>query len=207
LIPVARVEDDDRGEGLLEPFKTAKGSTKEMGNNAVVSVSRIERMILLIRGQKLLLDSDLAELYEVETKELNKAVNRNLDRFPADFMFRLSPDEFDELRFQSGTSKARGGRRYLPYAFTEQGVAMLSSVLRSDRAVRVNVEIMRTFVRLREMLVSHAELAGKLDSLERKYDGQFAVVFQALRGLMVEKGRSKRPPIGFLTEAKPAKRR
>ena len=177
-----------------------------MGSNAVVSVSRIERKILLVRGQKVLLDSDLAELYGVETKELNKAVNRNLDRFPADFLFRLTQDEFEELRFQSGTSKSRGGRRYLPYAFTEQGVAMLSSVLRSDRAVRVNVEIMRAFVRLREMLVSHADLAAKLDALEQKYDGQFAVVFQALRGLMADKGRRK-PPIGFLTEAKLTKRR
>lgn len=177
-----------------------------MGGNAVVSVARIERKILLVRGQKVMLDADLAELYGVTTKALNQAVRRNRDRFPDDFMFRLSPEEESGLRSQNVTSNLRGGRRYLPYAFTEQGVAMLSSVLRSDRAVQVNVEIMRTFVRLREMLVSHDDLAAELDALERRYDGQFAVVFQALRGLMAEKGRRK-PPIGFLTEAKPAKRR
>jgi hypothetical protein len=209
LIPLARLEDGERVHwvaALLERFKPEKGSTRAMGSNAVVSVSRIERKILMVRGQKVMLDADLAELYGVTTKALNQAVRRNLVRFPDDFMFQLSTEETEALRSQIVTSNSRGGRRYLPYAFTEQGVAMLSSVLRSDRAVRVNVEIMRTFVRLREMLVSHADLAAKLDALEQKYDGQFAVVFQALRGLMVEKGR-RRPPIGFLTEAKAPKRR
>jgi hypothetical protein len=211
LIPIARIEGDDEGARwafaeLLERFKPAKGSAKEMGSNAVVSVSRIERKILVVRGQKVMLDADLAELYGVTTGALNQAVKRNLDRFPEDFMFQLSAEERESLVSQSVIPNARGGNRFRPYAFTEQGVAMLSSVLRSERAVRVNVEIMRTFVRLRELLVSHADLAAKLDALEQKYDGQFAVVFQALRGLMVEKGR-RQSPIGYLTEAKPSKRR
>ena len=128
---------------------------------SVIPVERIERCILLIRGHKVMLDSDLAELYEVETKVLNQAVRRNRDRFPDDFMFRLSSEEFDILRSQSVTSSSWGGRRYPPYAFTEQGVAMLSSVLRSKRAVHVNIEIMRAFVRLRELLASHAQLGRR----------------------------------------------
>jgi hypothetical protein len=160
----------------------------------------IEQRILLIRGQKVMLDSDLAELYEVETKALNKAVKRNPCRFPNDFMFRLSSEEAASLRFQSGTSNltpGRGGRRYLPYAFTEQGVAMLAGVLNSDRAVLVHVEIMRTFVRLRQMLSANAELATKLEELEKKYDAQFRVVFDAIRGLMVPPSPKSRP-IGFV---------
>ena len=150
---------------------------------ALIPATRIERSILLIREQKVMLDFDLAELYEVETKVLNQAVKRNLARFPDDFMFQLSKDEYDNLKSQFVTS-SWGGRRTRPYAFTEQGVAMLSSVLRSERAVAVNIEIMRTFVRLREILASHAELARKLAALEQKYDKQFAVVFDAIRQLM-----------------------
>ena len=129
----------------------------------------IDRSIRLIRGQKVLLDEDLARLYGVAVKQLNQQVRRNIDRFPEDFMFRLD---------------AGAHRKYAPLAFTEQGVAMLSSVLRSPRAVQVNVEIMRAFVRLRRMLESNAELSRKLDALERKYDGQFRVVFEAIRALM-----------------------
>ncbi|MCX5868689.1 MAG: ORF6N domain-containing protein [Proteobacteria bacterium] len=143
--------------------------------------------ILLIRGQKVMLDSDLAFLYGVETKVLIQAVKRNIGRFPPDFLFQLSKGESESLRSQFVTSKppaGRGGRRYLPYAFTEQGVAMLSSVLKSPRAIMVNVEIMRAFVRLRRILASNRELARKLDALERKYDRQFAVVFEAIRQLM-----------------------
>jgi hypothetical protein len=134
----------------------------------LVPAERIERAILLIRDQKVMLDKDLAALYHVETKSLTRAVRRNQARFPADFMFQLTAEEFANLRFQFGTS-SWGGRRYLPYAFTEQGVAMLSSVLHSERAVRVNVEIMRAFVRLRQLLASHADLARKLEALEKKY--------------------------------------
>lgn len=132
-----------------------------------VPVELIERRIYLIRGRKVMLDTDLAELYQVLTKNLNKAVKRNLDRFPEDFMFQLTKDEAESLRFQFGTSNlGRGGRRYLPYAFTEQGVAMLSSVLNSARAVMVNIAIMRAFVKMRELLATHRDLADKIEQLE-----------------------------------------
>jgi hypothetical protein len=169
-------------------------------NVALVPPGRIERSILLIRGHKVMLDSDLAELYGVTTKRLNEQVRRNLSRFPEDFMFQLTELETQLLRSQIATSKeGRGGRRYLPYAFTEQGVAMLSSVLNSERAVQVNIEIMRAFVRLRRILASHADLARKLDALEKKYDAQFRVVFDAIRELM-KPPESKKRPIGFLVE-------
>ncbi len=129
----------------------------------------IERRILLIRGHKVLLDSDLAELYQVPTKNFNKAVKRNISRFPNDFMFKLTPNENKSLRFQIGTSKkGRGGRRYVPYVFTELGVAMLSSVLNSDRAIQMNIYIMRAFVELRELLATHKELAEKIEQLEKE---------------------------------------
>jgi phage regulator Rha-like protein len=149
-------------------------------------VERIERAILLIRGHKVMLDEDLAALYEVETRALVQAVQRNVERFPGDFMFQLTHEEYRSLRSQSVILKTGRGqhRKYAPYAFTEQGVAMLSSVLRSDRAVQVNIEIIRAFVRLRQMLASHAELARKLDALEKKYDTQFKAVFDAIRQLM-----------------------
>ncbi|HET6880273.1 MAG TPA: ORF6N domain-containing protein [Pirellulales bacterium] len=173
-----------------------------MGKQLSIPAERIERSILLIRGQKVMLDSDLAELYGVETKNLNKAVKRNLDRFPTDFMFQLAAEEAEALRFQFGTSKAaRGGRRYLPNAFTEQGVAMLSSVLRSKRAVEVNIAIMRAFVRLREILATHKDLAAKLAELERKlgeHDEKFQIVFEAIRQLMAPPPAPKKRRIGFL---------
>jgi len=149
-----------------------------------VLAERIERRIFLLRGQRVMLSPDLAQLYDVEARALVQAVKRNLDRFPADFMFQLNDQEFRSLKSQIVTSSWGGLRRAAPYAFTEQGVAMLSSVLRSKRAIRVNVEIMRAFVRLRQMLASHADLARKLDTLERKYDTQFKVVFDAIRELM-----------------------
>jgi len=163
---------------------------------ALVPHERIEQSILLIHSHKVMLDADLAALYGVETKQLIQAVKRNIFRFPSDFMFQLNKEEFENLRSHFGTSSYWGGRRYPPYAFTEQGVAMLSSVLRSKRAVQVNIEIMRTFVRLRRILASHAELARKLDALEKKYDTQFKVVFDAIRQLMTPPG-PKRRPIGF----------
>ena len=139
-----------------------------------------------------MLDSDLAELYGVPTQRMNEQVRRNIERFPSDFMFQLSTEETQSLRSQFATSK-RGGRRYLPYVFTEQGVAMLSSVLNSDRAVQVNIAIMRVFVKLREMIASNKDLAKRLDELEKKYDAQFKVVFDALRQLMTtpEPGKKK----------------
>ena len=178
--------------------------------NMTASVSQIESRMFLICGQKVMLDEDLAALYEVETKALNRAVKRNLERFPADFMFQLSAEEFATLRFQYGTSNlksqivtsnetpsGRGGRRYAPYAFTEHGVAMLSSVLNSERAIQVNIEIMRTFVRLRQMLVGNAELARKLNALEKKYDVRFKAVFEAIHELMTPPEPKKKRPIGF----------
>jgi hypothetical protein len=168
-----------------------------MADKLLVPAERIEHAILVLRGQKVMLDSELAALYEVPVKALNQAVKRNLDRFPEDFMFRLNQEEATSLRSQSVTSKAgRGGRRTEPYAFTEQGVAMLSSVLHSPRAVHVNIEIMRAFVRLRQMLQQNTELARKLAALERKYDGQFKMVFEAIRDLMTPAPKEK-PRIGF----------
>lgn len=156
----------------------------------------IEHSIFMLRGHRVMLDFDLAALYGVQTKALNRAVARNLDRFPPDFMFVLTADELEILRFHFGTSRW-GGRRYTPHAFTEQGVAMLSSVLRSERAVKVNIEIMRAFVRLRSILASNENLARKLAAMERKYDGQFRVVFDAIRQLMTPPEPLKRP-IGFV---------
>jgi hypothetical protein len=138
-------------------------------------------------------------MYGVETKALVRSVKRNQERFPSDFMFQLLSDEFETLRYHFGTSKSRGGRRYLPYVFTEQGVAMLSGVLRSPRAIAVNVEIMRTFVRLRRMLASNADLARKLADLEQKYDAQFKMVFDAIRQLMTPAAPPRRS-IGFKVE-------
>lgn len=166
----------------------------------LIPAERIERAILLIRGHKVMLDSDLASLYGVGTKVLNQAVKRNLDRFPEDFMFQLSDEELRNWRSQIVTSNpaAKMGVRRKPYAFTEQGVAMLSSVLSSPRAVTVNIEIMRAFVRLRRLLASNAELARKLDALEKKYDAQFKVVFDAIRQLMQPPAPpAKRRRIGF----------
>ena len=151
----------------------------------LIPAASIEKKIMLLRGQKVMLDSDLAALYGVETKALNRAVKRNRERFPDDFMLQLEPQELTNLMFQFGTSSyGHGGRRKPAYAFTEQGVAMLSSVLHSPRAVSVNIEIMRAFVRIRQWLASNVELAHKLAELEKKYDVQFKAVFDAIRELM-----------------------
>jgi len=164
-----------------------------------VPAERIQQAIYRIRGQNVMLDRDLASLYGVPTKALKQAVRRNLERFPDDFMFVLDTAEFQIWRSQFVTSKGdRKGLRYPPMAFTEQGVAMLSSVLKSRRAVHVNIAIMRTFVHLRQMLASNAELARKLEELEKKYDAQFKVVFDAIRALMTPP-EPKRKRIGFQT--------
>jgi hypothetical protein len=176
-----------------------------MSTSEVAPAAVVESRILLIRGQKVLLDSDLAALYQVTTGNLNKAVHRKHDRFPDDFMFQLSPAEADSLRFQIGRSKnstARGGRRFCPYAFTEQGIAMLSGVLNSARAVQVNIAIMRTFVRLRQLLATHEELARRLDQLEwrqSEQDGRVQCVFETIQNLIeapAEPAAAKRG-IGF----------
>lgn len=169
--------------------------------NGLVPVEIIEKKILLIRGEKVMLDSDLAGLYEVSVKVLNQAVKRNTGRFPEDFMFQLTKEENESLRSQFVTLKKGRGehRKYLPYVFTEQGVAMLSSVLNSERAINVNIVIMRAFVKLREMLSSHKGLARKLNEMEKKYDAQFKVVFDAIRELMIPPPKPGRK-IGFKRE-------
>ena len=151
-----------------------------------ISHEHIERKIYLIRGKKVMLDSELAALYEVRTNVLSKAVARNLDRFPEDFMFQLSKEEAENLRLQNGAS-SWGGRRYLPRVFTDYGILMLSSVLNSKRAIHVNVQIMRTFAMQRQMLNSHKDLKSRIDDLEKKYDEQFQVVFRAVKRLLDEK--------------------
>ena len=167
----------------------------------IVPIEVIEKRIYFLRSQKVMLSIDLAELYQVEARVLIQAVKRNLDRFPKDFMFQLTSNEFTNLKSQIVISSWGGLRRSTPYAFTEQGVAMLSSILRSKRAIQVNVEIMRAFVRLRKMLASHVELARKLASLERKYDAQFKVVFDAIRQLMAPSQPAKKK-IGFQVKEK-----
>jgi hypothetical protein len=168
------------------------------GKNAVVPVNRVENLIVIIRGQKVMLDKDLARLYGVETRVLNQAVSRNLKRFPTDFMFRIARQELSDLISQNVISSLKdwGGTRTLPRAFTEQGVAMLSSILKSDRAINVNISIMRAFVSLRQFAVDHTELGRKLNALEKKYDAQFKVVFRAIRELM-KPPTAKQKRIGF----------
>ncbi len=166
----------------------------------IVPQEMIQQKIFLIRGHKVMLDSDLAQLYQVETKALNRAVRRNIDRFPDDFMFELTKEEYkDFLRCQFGTLKRGKHSKYFPNAFTEQGVAMLSSVLRSKRAILVNIAIMRTYVKIREILSTHRELAHKLSQLERKtekHDGEIKTIFDAIRQLMAPPEKPDRR-IGF----------
>ena len=181
----------------------------------------LAQLVFLVRGEKVLLDADLAMLYGVETGALNRAVKRNIERFPADFMLQLSPDEWEDLKCQVGissspdtaaktkkpgairsqivTTSVHGGSRAIPYAFTEQGIAMLSSVLRSQRAVEVNIAIMRTFVQLRRLMDSNRDLARRIEAMETRYDEQFSQVFDAIKQLIAEDGtRKAKPPIGFL---------
>lgn len=165
---------------------------------SLTHLSEIELSILTLRGQRVLLSSGLAALYEVTPGVLMQAVKRNLERFPADFMFQLSAEEWKNLKSQNVIS-SWGGARTAPYAFTEQGVGMLSSVLKSTRAVQVNIEIMRAFVRLRRMLSEHRDLAQRLDELEQRYDKQFSAVFDAIRQLMMPPSQAKRP-IGFTAD-------
>lgn len=174
-------------------------------NKQIVPAEQIARTILIFRGEKVLLDSDLARLYGVTTGNLNKSVSRNRDRFPKDFMFRLKPKEAQNLRFQFGIS-SWGGRRALPYAFTEQGVAMLSSVLNSPRAIKVNIAIMRAFVKLRETLETNRELSRKFAELQKhvgKHDQEIAAIINAIRELMAPPAKPRRE-IGFhVREAAP----
>ncbi len=166
----------------------------------ILPLERIASKIYFIRGMKVMLDKDLAELYDVETKALKQAVRRNIDRFPEDFMFELSKEEFKNLRSQIVTS-SWGGLRYLPMAFSEQGVAMLSSVLKSGRAIHVNIQIMRAFTQLRKMLSTHEDLKRKIESMERKYDQQFKIVFEAIKQLL-ETEETPKKKIGFTVKEK-----
>ena len=179
-------------------------------NKEIVPVERIARAILVLRDQKVMLDSDLALLYGVATGHLNRAVKRNIERFPVDFMFRLSAKEFEFLRCQIGISKTGwGGGRYRPYAFTEQGIAMLSSVLNSERAIKVNIAIMRAFIKLRQVLDSNRELAQKFSELERrvgKHDEEIAAILEAIRQLMMPPEKPRRE-IGFHVREQPGRYR
>ena len=163
-----------------------------------ISVELITTKILLIRGKRVMLDRDLAKLYEVETSQLTRQVRRNIDRFPEDFMFQLTKEELQSLMCQFGTS-SWGGTRKLPYAFTEQGVAMLSGVLHSKRAIQVNIQIMRAFIQLKRLLLTNADLRRKIEEIEKKYDKQFAIVFQAIKQLLEPTPAKEKPPIGFHT--------
>lgn len=198
------MKEKNRGGRKLRPPSPREAP---MNETLIIPIERIERQIFLIRGRKVMIDAHLAELYGVPTKSLNLAVKRNSVRFPADFMFQLS-EEYERisvrLRFQIETSKKsnRGGRRYSPYAFTEQGVAMLSSVLRSDPAAQMNIAIMRAFVKLREMISTHKELERKLAELEQKiekHDARIHVIFEAVRQLMQPTEKPKRQ-VGFGVE-------
>ena len=166
-------------------------------NQNPLAAELIENRIFMIRGHRVMLDRDLAMLYEIKAIALRQQVSRNKDRFPKDFMFQLSQQETNTLLSQNVIPSLRNLGGFLPYAFTEQGVAMLSSVLRSKRAVQVNIAIMRTFVRLREVLANHKDLARKLDEMEKKYDQQFKVVFDAIRDFISPTSSSPRRRIGF----------
>lgn len=179
-------------------------------SRVVLPVGIIQNKIYLIRGQKVMLDRDLAELYGVLTKNLNKAVKRNKERFPEEFCFTVTKEEFQNLKFQFGTS-SWGGMRYLPFVFTEHGVLMLSSVLNSSRAIQVNIQIMRVFVKLKEMMTSHKDLARKIEDIERQFQGRFneqdkkiALVFNAIKELLSDKeeAKKKRGPMGFVAYKK-----
>jgi ORF6N domain len=169
----------------------------------IIPAGFIERKILLIRGERVMLDAELAELYGVETKRLNEQVRRNKERFPDDFMFQLTDEEFNCLRSQFATSNnpaGRGGRRHLPYVFTEHGAIMAASVLNTPLAVEVSVQVVRAFAKLREMISTHKDLSKKLEDLEKKYDSQFKLVFDAIRQLMTPHEPKKKRAIGFVRE-------
>lgn len=194
---------------IADPLYTMRARNRDGGlplsNTSLIPIERIEQAIYLIRGEKVMLDRDLANLYGVSTKVLNQAIKRRRDRFPVDFMFQLTLNEAREwwlkenanrIRSQTVTLKRGQHLKYRPYAFTEHGILMLSSVLNSERAIQVNIEIMRAFVKLRQMLASSAELSQRLNELESKYDRQFKVVFDAIRQLMSPPVRDRKE-IGF----------
>ena len=174
--------------------------------NELVPAEVIATKIYLIRGKRVMLDQDLAKLYEVDTSQLTRQVRRNMDRFPNDFMFQLERGELRNLMCQFGIS-SWGGTRKLPYVFTEQGVAMLSGVLHSKRAIQANIQIMRAFIQLKRMLLTNADLRRKIEAMEKKYDKQFLIVFQAIKELIEPAPVKQKPPIGFRTYDTPADRK
>ena len=181
--------------------------SSKKGSAIISAAKQIEQTILLIRGQKVMLDRDLADLYGVETKQLKRAVRRNVHRFPPDFMFELTRKEYNSLRSQFGTFKRGAHSKYLPMAFTEQGVAMLSSVLNSERAIEVNIAIMRVFVKLRETTVAHQEMKRKLEKIEKQlsaHDEDIQVIFRAIQGLIKEPEKPRKR-IGFEVKEPKAK--
>ena len=175
-----------------------------MSQQSIMPTEIIEKRIFIIRGQKVILDFHIAELYQVETKALKRAVKRNRERFPSDFLFELTQQEYTALRYQLGTLKRGEHSKYLPFAFTEQGIAMLSGVLGSPRAVQVNIAIMRSFVKLRQVLATHKDLIRKLEEMEKKYDAQFQIVFDAIRQILTPPEKPKRE-IGFRVKEPTAK--
>ncbi len=175
---------------------------KALAVKSLIPAAVLESRICMTLGQNTMLDSDLAKLYQVTTSNFNKTVQRNLSRFPEDFMFQLIPEEWEALRARKGSAIGRGGRRYMPFVFTEQGVAMLSSVLKSQRAVQVNIAIMRTFVHLREATINYKDLVRKISEMESKYDGQFQAVFGAIRKLMEPSPAPGKRRIGFSASAR-----
>lgn len=175
---------------------------RAMPDSIIISVERIASCIYVIRGEKVMIDSDLASLYDVETGHLVRAMKRNQERFPEDFVFHLSKEEFEQLKCQTGIASEWGGRRTPPYAFTEQGVAMLSGVLRSKRAVEVNLAIIRTFVRMRKLLATHEELARKVE----QHDKHIASLYEYLRQLLEPPPAKPKNPIGFITSSAPRRR-
>ncbi|MDO9360078.1 MAG: ORF6N domain-containing protein [Polaromonas sp.] len=199
----------------LKHIEPTRKDIPSVESHIIPKPENLASLVLAVRGEKVLLDTDLAELYGVEARALNQAVARNRNRFPDDFMFQLTPEEWERvrsqtvmsgkegepLRSQTVISKGKGGRRYIPYAFTEQGVAMLSSVLRSQRAVEVNIAIMRTFVQLRRLMDSNRDLARRIEAMEMRYDEQFSAVFDAIKQLISDdQAKKSKPdrPIGFL---------
>jgi len=187
-----------RGVGLDQHMATPRRPASQ----GIVPLEVIERKIFLIRGRKVMLDRDLAELYQVKPIALRQAVKRNRNRFPSDFVIQLSKQEAEALVSQNVIPSRRSLGGFLPYVFTEQGVAMLSSVLRSERAAIVNVAIMRTFVRLRQLLATHKDLAARLAAIEKKYDWQFKVIFDILRQLMEPLPDPTKGPLGFVPPKK-----
>jgi len=178
------------------------GKKKKIAPLTLIPQETIENKILSLRGKRVMLDKDLAKLYGVETKYLKRQVRRNLDRFPSDFMLKLSKQEFKNWRRQFVTSNStdKMGLRYSPYAFTEPGVAMLSSVLNSNRAIHVNIQIIRTFIKLRQLLLAHADLKRKIEAMEKKYDKHFRIVFEAVRKLLEPPPEKPKRRIGFHTQ-------